>query len=151
MEAELTKRSFADLSDINVEFFTTPMPSDAHLDILVVRFLGEYPAGGAGNSDADYMTAMVRAGLEAWPAFGLVLDFTHLKYVWGDMMEKVLDAGASYSHPRATPTAVVTSPLNSEALTSLVKDEMGDDAGERLFDSMHDAITKINATHELLY
>ena len=134
---ELKRRNLDNPNGIECAFFTCSMgraDDDYSGIILVVAFKGVCGIGSANNSDATFMAAMIKAGIEAWSPDALVLDLRELDYRWGDMMSKVLGAG-EYSMFKQVingdgeanqdlPTAVVISDLNREGLTSLVEMEM---------------------------
>jgi hypothetical protein len=155
-------RSLADLSRITAGFATVPLPGSPHDHVLIVRFAGEYGVGSAGNGDAAFMSAMVAAGLDAWPPAGVVLDLRELSYEWGDMMSQVLGrtlfekaappemiaqpgprVSASAMASRPIPTRVVVSDHCREALTSLVRDEMQDEPERWLFDTLENAVAAV--------
>lgn len=86
---------------------------------------------------AGYMVATVPDGI--------VLDLTELRYEWGDEMAGVLFYCSNHSieQDQSIPVAVVTSDLNREGLTSLVRDEMSQPINEWLFSDVESAVESV--------
>lgn len=146
---DLIKFDIKDLSAIKCEFHKTTMPSFHHLEVLVVKFIGECGHGSNNNEDAIYMSAMIAAGFIAccYPQ-GLILDLSELKYEWGDMMSEVVwppyNLISVSDKEIIYPFAVVISDLNRTGLTSLVKEEMMEKPNEYLFETFNEALNKVN-------
>ena len=85
------------------------------------------------------------AGMVATESDAVILDLTKLKYDWGDEMAGILFYCSN--HPIATgekiPVAVITSELNHEGLTSLVRDEMLESPDDWLFPDLNAAIASL--------
>lgn len=166
---QLTPRKFEDLSPLEYSLFTCPLPQWPSKECLIVEFTGECGAGHQSNGDAAFMTAIVKAALEAWEASALILDLRKLKYEWGDQMTRVLAACGSFDLGRlqlmsafgeelavadvtkipkaylAFPTACVVSGLNRTGLISLVKQEMGMNPDEILFETTDAALIAVES------
>jgi len=80
-------------------------------------------------------------------SYAVILDLTQLKYEWGDEMAGVLFYCSN--HPIETglkiPVAVITSELNAEGLTSLVRDEMHERPEDWLFADLDAAIASVQS------
>jgi hypothetical protein len=140
-----TALKLEDLSSIKYEFFACTLPDQSRLNTLIVVFEGEYRYGSAGNPDAQFMTAIIKAGLAAWDPPALILDLQQLYYAWGDLMVEVLCSGQDLLLNQPVPTAVVVSDRNVQGLTSLVLDEMLSDPKKWLFTSLESALSSIDA------
>ena len=132
--------------DVSIDhaYFETSLPSPPHLDVLVVRFSGTSGFGCANNSDAIYMDAMIRAGIAAFDSVGVILDLREMAYEWGDMMLCPFAAGSSYYVDSDLPIVAVVSDVNRKGLTSLMIDEANIDPTSVLFDTMDDALARLN-------
>jgi hypothetical protein len=133
-------------------YLQTPLPSPPHMDVLVVRFTGVSGFGCANNGDANYMAAMIHAGIVAWDPCAILLDLREMAYQWGDMMVNPLCAGfRHYADGSDLPLAVVVSDLNRQGLTSLVTDEMHDvHPASILFETLEAAIEHLDKAHNEL-
>jgi hypothetical protein len=126
---ELTEHRLRDLSKIEVRYFTTPATKQYH-EILIVKYIGTYPFGSGGNDDARYMSAMARAGIDAFDGLWAVIhDLSALKYEWGDMLEQVICIGPAVSDG---PVAVVVGPQCEEAVRTLCLGERSTDPIEKI-------------------
>ncbi len=111
------------LSDIKASYQLT---MNGPHRILVVAFRGEYRVGSAGNDDAYFMHAVASAGVEARGPSAIILDFSDLKYVWGDMLERVYDAAPQREGSGQT-FAVVVGKESREALRTLELGELSNE------------------------
>ncbi|TWU50720.1 hypothetical protein Poly51_40130 [Rubripirellula tenax] len=140
--------------DVSIQhaYFQTPLPTPPHLDVLVVRFNGVSGFGCANNDDANYMAAMIHAGIVAWDPSAILLDLREMAYEWGDMMANPLCAGfRHYADGSDLPLAVVVSDLNREGLTSLVTDGMHSvDPASVLFETTEAAIVQLDKANNAL-
>ncbi len=148
---DLKERHLADLSHIQYKYFTCPFIKVSYLDALIVTFEGQYGYGSKGNPDARFMSAIIKAGLEAWSTSALILDFRTLRYEWGDMMGLVFSASAGRYIDVPFPLAVVISDLNREGLISLVEHELTGPPFQGLCESLEDALHLVEEQHEHLY
>lgn len=82
--------------------------------------------------------------LESEHPDALILDFCDLKYSWGDEMARTLQAPMEWFGGEF-PVAIITSELNREGLTSLVRDEMLREPSDWLSDSEETALTLIQS------
>lgn len=126
--ADMAKLRFEDLSALQWSALTlgTQEPWDA----LVLEFSGEYGYGCKGNDDGGFMEAVSTLARGLWPARNRVVDLRRLSYQWGDWISSALGGDR---------VAIVVSDLCREGLTSLVKQEMGRNPSETLFDSLEQA------------
>ncbi len=156
--------------------FTCPSLTWPTWESLIVEFRGECGYGCRSNGDATFMTALIKAGLEAWHPFALILDLRKMKYEWGDQMSCPLCAGDAYRPdpldlewmflsaylverdvnkiPKEFlefPRACVVSDLNREGLTSLVRLEMRKNPAELLFETLEEALTSVDCQAKRLF
>jgi hypothetical protein len=89
----LQERRLSELSDIQVRYLLGSVSRKPYLEILVVKYVGVYPLGSAGNDDAQYMYAMAKAGVAAFEPWGVIHDLSELNYEWGDMLDNVFTIG----------------------------------------------------------
>lgn len=154
---ELTPRSLEELSDVRVAFFQGTAGASGR-SVLVIRFSGTYRVGCQGNPDAAFMTAMGKAGLEAFDATGLLLDLSELDYRWGDMLDLVLALGDDPPGPlarlfgeRPRPRAVLVGPRCRVAIGTLLfglADPRDPTEREGYFDRLEDAWAWLGAKHD---
>jgi hypothetical protein len=116
MALKLTEQILAGSGSVTLRYFLTPSEKRPHLEILVIRYTGEYPFGSGGNADAIYMHAMAKASVTAFGPFGVIHDFTELHYEWGDLLEMVFGVGPE---TEPAPVAVVVGPGCEEAIRTL--------------------------------
>ncbi|SCW41654.1 hypothetical protein SAMN04487970_100669 [Paenibacillus tianmuensis] len=119
MKSDFREVKLSELSDIQVDYFIGPSKTVEYRDIIMIKYSGEYGFGSQGNSDAVYMKAMGLAALEAWKADAIILDWSDLKYEWGDMLELALDIDTGCCGP-ALPMAVIVGPPCEEAVRTLL-------------------------------
>jgi hypothetical protein len=139
----LEKIDIAPDNEIRYTLFQTELPLSKR-DALIVKFSGQYGIGSAGNGDARYMTAMVIAALSFVSPFGLVFDFTELRYEWGDMMSEVLSAGNGHWVDKDIEFSIVVSKLCKEAITSLLQMEMEIDDLSILHETLDGALADLD-------
>ncbi len=140
---KMQRRRLEELSQLRYQFYTCAFMNKPHAQALIVAFHGEYGFGAKGNEDAVFMTAIIKAGLEAWGPSALILDLKKLKYEWGDMIGSALTAGSDRYIGARFPTAVVISDQNRQGLISFVEKELGDDPTHWLFESFEEALQAI--------
>ncbi len=139
-------------SDINATFASAEN-ADTHSTVLLAAFDG-HAFSSHGQSSFRHIEALTAGNMVAIEPDAVILDFTNLKYDWGDEMAGVLFYCSN--HPIETglkiPVAVVTSDLNLDGLTSLVRDEMLECTTDWLFADLNAAISSIQyrlaASHE---
>jgi hypothetical protein len=107
--------------------------------ILVIAFAGEYGFGSGGNGDGRFMAGVVRMGLELFEPSGVVLDLKRLRYGWGDMMTLPISAASLHG----VEPAIVVSSLCRQAMTSLLRDEMGCRPADLLCRSREQAVANL--------
>jgi hypothetical protein len=97
------------------------------------------------------MTAMIKAGVEAFHPLVLILDLSRLTYEWGDEMADVLVAARDRYLGVEFPIAVIVSDHCREGLTSLVKDEMNvGNPEDWLFDDWSSAFDAVVRKYRVL-
>jgi hypothetical protein len=145
-----------DVSKISMTF-ALARQDGTEKEVLVISSVGEYRSGSAGNPDASFMCGQILAGTYTWNSSGVVLDFRHLSYTWGDQMSLVLRAGRQASRLNLdkvlerggaiqfeeVPIVVVVSASCFEGLASLLRDEMKEDPSDWLFHSLEDAVNEM--------
>jgi hypothetical protein len=118
---KLSEVKFSDLSDITYRMFLHEYPisvtGKTGVKLLVIEFAGKHGIGSEGNNDSLYMATIIKAAMNIWYVDGLVLDFKHLEYEWGNSIGEVILAGKRVRGKRF-PTAVVVSELCEPALKS---------------------------------
>lgn len=131
------------LSEIKATFATAEHP-ETYSTVLLATFRG-HAFNSHGQSSFRHIEVMMAGNMVAVVPDAIILDFSNLKYEWGDEMAGVLFYCSN--HPIETcqriPVAVVTSELNREGLTSLVRDEMRQAPDDWLTNSLEDAISTI--------
>jgi hypothetical protein len=100
----------------NFERFTSP-------EFKVLTYTGEYRSGAGGKEDALYIVATASAAHEAWYTSAIILDFTELKYEWGDNMGWILNIGHSGPTDCHFPLFIVVGPKCESALRTLLNEE----------------------------
>jgi hypothetical protein len=144
---QLQERTLTSLSQIQVRYFTAPASQFPYLEILVIRYVGRYPDGSAGNEDAQFMCAMAKAGVAAYEPWGVIHDLSELAYDWGDRLDLVFTVGPkeepsgvdlvrslfSPKGPRmAAQPAVVVGPASKEAVRTLLLGQNSEESIEAI-------------------
>jgi hypothetical protein len=134
MALKLTEQFLAGSGSVALRYFLTSSEKRPHLEILIIRYTGEYPFGSGGNADAIYMHAMATAAVTAFGPFGVIHDFSELRYEWGDLLEMVFGVGPEIERSpdnlqekvfgvgpeaKASPVAIVVGPGCEEAIRTL--------------------------------
>jgi hypothetical protein len=119
--------SLSDLSQIRASYLLARLDGGGR--VLRVAYEGEYRSGCAGNPDAAFMCAASAAGVEAFSPDAVIFDFTHLKYMWGDMLESVYATAPKFLGQDTERFAVVVGPGCAEAIRTL---ELGEFSTEPL-------------------
>jgi hypothetical protein len=88
----LHERTLGEGSQVRVHFQTGHCSRRPDFKILVIRYVGSYGFGSAGNGDATYMAAMAQAGMDVFQPWGVIHDLSELEYEWGDALAEVLAA-----------------------------------------------------------
>ncbi len=130
------------LSEIKATFATAEHP-ETYSTVLLATFRGH--ASNSHESSFRHIKIMMAGNMVAAVPDAIILDFSNLKYEWGDEMADVLFYCSN--HPieacQRIPVVVITSELNREGLTSLVRDEMRETPDDWLTNSLEDAISTI--------
>jgi hypothetical protein len=120
VELSLKEQFLAGSGSVTIRYFLVPSEKRPYLEVLVIRYTGEYPVGSGGNADAVYMHAMATAAVAAFEPWGVVHDFSELRYEWGDMLEMVFGVGPKVE---PSPVAIVVGPGCEEAIRTLCHGE----------------------------
>ena len=123
------------------------LPSQSDRKVLILAFDGKYRPGARGNRDAEFMVRTIKKELKVHAPYGLILDFRRLHYIYGDMMDGVLQVSEDTWLGETCPTSVVTSYLNRNGLSTLVVDVMGDTIARWLFYTIDEALAEIDQRH----
>jgi len=130
-------------SEINATFASAE-DAESHSTILLAAFDG-HASNSHGQRSFRHIEALMAGNMVAIEPDAVILDFTNLKYEWGDEMAGLLFYCSN--HPIETglkiPVAVVTSKLNRDGLTSLVRDEMLLSPDDWLFADLDAAVSYI--------
>jgi hypothetical protein len=141
----LTEHKLKDLSAIQVRYFVGALSKVPHFEILIIKYVGVYPFGSAGNGDALYIYAMAKAGVGAFEPWGVIHDLSELSYEWGDMLEMVFDVGPDYEN---SPRAIVVGSVCAEAVRTLLLGENSNEPLEKVgnvFRSLEEAWIYVEA------
>lgn len=116
MALDLREEFISGSGAVTIRYFLTPSEKRPYLEVLVIRYSGEYPSGSAGNTDAQYMHAMAHAAVVLFDPSGVIHDFSELRYEWGDLLEIVFGVGPEVD---PSPVAIVVGPGCEEAIRTL--------------------------------
>jgi hypothetical protein len=122
-EVQLRPVTFAELSGLGHETFTSEQKPFLTPEFLVIRYVGVYRPGGEGRGDALYIVSTAKAAREAWYCNSTILDFRELEYVWGDEMEWVTSITWDCVIRYHAPLAIVVGAKCRGALKSLLRDQ----------------------------
>lgn len=130
-----------DTSNIKVIYFQGNSGLTDYQNILVVKYMGKYGFGSAGNDDARYMYAKAEYGLNIYEPNAVILDFSELEYQWGDMLELVFNVGSHQYIHKAFPKALVLGEKCRAAIATLIhgNDEKTATSEDWIFDSFDEA------------
>jgi hypothetical protein len=120
VELALNEQFLAGSGSVSIRYFLTPSEKQPYLEVLAIRYSGEYPPGSGGNDDARCMHAMARAAVAAFRPRGVIHDFSEMRYEWGDMLEMVFGVGPEFE---PSPVAIVVGPGCEEAIRTLCHGE----------------------------
>ena len=138
---KLVPVSFDELSDIEYSIALAPHETYSTPEFVVVKFTGAYRDGAPGRPDALFLVATMEAVQKAWFTTSLIIDFSELKYDWGDEMDWIHDVGRFMPSPCSKPLAIIVGDHCRNALQTLSPDEYNKNCVE----SFEDAITHIRA------
>lgn len=144
----LTPVRLEQLSALVHEVRLSEVPKFGVPKFKVISYQGEYRAGTPGRADAQYILATAAAAHEAWFTEGIAIDFSRLRYVWGDEMEWVLKIGQRPPIDCRFPLAIIVGPESASALRTLLARDFDDycvdslDGAVRLIDIKCDAFNK---------
>ncbi|MED4954354.1 hypothetical protein ABEO75_08870 [Paenibacillus macerans] len=120
MEIDLKRARLEELSDIAYEVHLGQSQTFNYLDIMILKFIGEYGYGASGNTDAAFMRAIGKACLAAWEPAALIFDFSALTYAWGDRLMQVFDIGADIYLDDPFPMALIVGEGCEEGIRTLL-------------------------------
>ncbi len=115
--------TYAELSGIRHEIFTSEERPSVTPECLIIRYFGTYRYGASGRGDALYIIATAEAARKAWYSRCTVLDFQGLEYTWGDEMEWVTSVGWDRLIQCHEPLGLVVGARCRTALQSLLGEE----------------------------
>ncbi len=118
----LRKVDFADLSNIECDFFLGEIKAKSNYPVLVIRFTGEYRRGSRGEPDARFIFAMLQAAFQSWECWALILDLSALHYEWGDDIEWLFSTQPMQWAGEEYPRALIVGQKSERALASLYYD-----------------------------
>ena len=98
------------------QFSVMSLKDSVFIDILHIKFFGEYREGSMGKPELGYMVGMVNLGIEIWKPLKVIIDIRNVKYEWGDDMQILFDE-AYNSHIR---TIIIVSDKNKYAIETLL-------------------------------
>ena len=136
---KLVPVSFNELSDITYSVSLAPHERYSTPEFAVVKFTGSYRDGAAGKPDALFLIAITEAVQKAWFTTSLIIDFSDLKYDWGDEMDWIHDVGQFMPSPCSKPLAIIVGDQCRDALQTLSPEEYN----ENCVESFDDAISHI--------
>jgi hypothetical protein len=133
-----------DPNPLRRDFYEARCLSIADKKIAVAIFRGEAAATHELLHVFSAMEGAMTELLEAEHPAALILDFRELAYSWGDEMVRTLDVPSTWFGGEF-PLVVITSDLNRDGLTSLLRDEMLSEPAEWLSQSEDEAIALIRS------
>lgn len=129
------------------ETLPAPVPAEnvcatyslAHCDgVVILSAQGEASNRRECHGIYRILNEALMLTLEKIRPSSLIFDFRELDYTWGDNMAKLLGSWD-------LPTAVVTSPQNYGALSTLISEELFGNPEEFLFSSLDAAIAAVQS------
>ncbi|WP_413362968.1 hypothetical protein [Lysinibacillus sp. 3P01SB] len=120
MKISTTQIRLEELSEIKYEVHMGKSSEVNYVEIMILKFIGVYGFGSAGNSDAIFMRAIGEAVLEAWEPGGLIIDLSELSYEWGDQLESVFAVGSYRYRDMPFPIALIVGDKSEEAIRTLI-------------------------------
>lgn len=84
------------------------------VDLLCIKFKGEYRPGSQGKSELGFMTGHFELGRAVWKPFKIIIDISEVIYEWGDDMEILLNISESKS------SVMIIGEKNRRALSTLI-------------------------------
>lgn len=120
MNISTNEKKLEELSEIKYQVHIGKSNEVSYLEIMILKFIGVYGFGSAGNSDAIFMRAIGEAVLEAWEPGGLIIDLSELSYEWGDQLEDVFYIGSYKYRDMPFPIALIVGDKSEEAIRTLI-------------------------------
>jgi hypothetical protein len=102
----------------------------------VISYHGEYGYGAGGKNDALYICATATAAHKAWYTEGIIIDFSDLKYEWGDEMEWVFGIAQGGSTKCTFPVVVLVGDRSKQAIQTLIPGEYAELCAETFADAV---------------
>lgn len=81
---DLVERRFDELSRIGYRIFTCDISGERPASAMILRFVGSYGRGSAGNDDGQFMRTITLSALSLWMVDAVVFDLRELDYEWGN-------------------------------------------------------------------
>ena len=129
------------IKDVSVSLENLPTPNNCYT-VLIIKFGGKFGIGSKGKEDSDFMEEIIKLTINSWETYGLILDFSHLEYQWGNSISDVfwtakLEKGAEF------PVVILVSNLCKGALEGIRPLYQSNSDEKWLFDTLDDAILEI--------
>lgn len=147
---QLNTVSLEQLSALKHEVRLPNHPKFHAPEFKVIAYTGTYRSGAEGKNDALYITATAAAAHRAWYTESIVIDFSRLRYEWGDEMQWVLNIGQRAPATCHFPLAIIVGPQCDQALKSLIPGEYGDHCVASLEDAVALLVGKRSAYKQCL-
>lgn len=147
---QLNPVSLEQLSALKHEVRLPSHPKFDSPEFKVIAYAGTYRPGAEGKDDALYITATAAAAHHAWYTESIVIDFSGLRYEWGDEMQWVLDIGQRGPATCHFPLAIIVGPECDRALKSLIPGEYDDHCVASLEDAVALLAAKRSAYEQCL-
>ena len=88
---QLNTVSLEQLSALEHEVRLPNHPKFQVPEFKVIAYAGSYRSGAQGKDDALYIMAAAAAAHKAWYTESIVIDFSRLRYDWGDESERLAE------------------------------------------------------------
>lgn len=93
---------------------------DLFVEVMVLKFVGDYQVGSRGNPDADFMVAILGAALSRLGPDAVVFDLTELAYQWGNSLLRIFDCLDRWDSEDPIGCAIAGGPGSLAGLESLL-------------------------------
>ena len=147
---QLNPVSLEQLSALEHEVRLPSYPKFHVPEFKVIAYAGTYRSGSQGKDDALYITATAAAAHKAWYTESIVIDFSCLRYDWGDEMQWVLNIGQQAPATCHYPLAIIVGPDCEQALRTLIPGEYDDHCATSLEDAITLLVGKRSAYRQCL-
>ena len=147
---QLNLVSLEQLSALEHEVRLPSHPKFQAPEFKVIAYAGTYRRGAQGKDDALYIMATAAAAHKAWYTESIVIDFSRLRYEWGDEMQWVLGIGQRAPVTCRYPLAIIVGPGCEQALKSLIPGDYEDHCVASLEDAVRLLVGKRSAYKQCL-